>query len=561
MVVPRSGRARAAAYLRQLDEDLKRYRRQFVLADRRKRRCQLAPSDEEKQAGVMVFAVPAEEGFHAGYEPTSEHRPETLKMTLAAGASDYLALVAVPLKGTGGLQATGGMLRCEKGGAIPAGAIEIRALKSMPVVWDGRVHDRPFLPDPAHTGVEERGIYWFLLRLTAPPNSRDGVYAGDVRFGSGSKALRVPLEVTVRRLQEVNPGDDYTFGVWSSGDSEEIYRSLSRLLPEAKANVVSRSILEGVFSAGLNAHEVAGPRFRGDLDLYNGEMIECLRRFVPGKPQGKVLVILSTALRQLRQNPAAQPSTARYRKALARAVQSANSLASQRGLTDYALACGRFRDVGIAAGMARMVRAAGGRPAVTMDSRNLQHGAAARLGNLTKHLDTLIISPQSKGVVATRDQFKSDHPEKHLLLTLESPSDMYGVGFYAWAVGADGAYVSRIFESGPPYNAFHFPDGSLILPERGGRFRPTLGLVLLSQGIDDYHLARRCEALLAEARRRKVEAAGLDTLLRTIRGTCDAHPPRFDSGRFLTGPVKPDQLRKWRQQLAEEAGKVSEALQ
>jgi hypothetical protein len=209
--------------------------------------------------------------------------------------------------------------------------------------------------------------------------------------------------------------------------------------------------------------------------------------------------------------------------------------------------------------LARAIRSAGGAPAISTRVSSLAGRSPAQRAELFEALDTLLCSPNQKGLLGIRDELKKVSPKKVLLVRVSAP-DVYGPGFYCWGVGADGACATEIFSSRPPFNAFWFDGRGMLLPDAKGGFEPTLGLMLFRQAMADYALAARCQRLAESARKRDVDAAALEKVLMTIRTTADARPPGFDTGRFRPAAVNPKILRDWRTALAREAGKLAEKM-
>jgi hypothetical protein len=78
--------------------------------------------------------------------------------------------------------------------------------------------------------------------------------------------------------------------------------------------------------------------------------------------------------------------------------------------------------------------------------------------------------------------------------------------------------------------------------------------------MDDYALARRCEALLKLAKPRRIDTQDLEKVLTEIHVAADSTVPGFDVARWRSGGVPPARLVEWRTSLARAAGKISEEL-
>lgn len=558
-IAPGSQQRAMQAYIKQLDEDRKRYRRQFVLAGSSPSRCTVVPSEEEAKVGAMIFLPPEDERFSRSYVPRAQHRAKTLKLSVAAGAAVLAAVVAVPLNDVSAMQASMDAPRLPGKGVIPAAGCQVHALKTMPVVHNARVYYQPFLPANNHRSAKARGVYWFLLRVAAPEKNRPGTYRSALRVKVGPASARLPVEVEVIGIGPGGPPARSTFAVLKNGDCGEVYRSLKQVLPAQRQTLLSKDIRSQLYAAGLNAYLIRGPRFGRGLEPSPDDMIEDLRSLTQAKQPGKMLVDITAALSSLSSNPTARPGTNRYTNALLKLVKLATDLAGKRGLGDYALYCGFHQDLAEGTRLAQAIRSAGGRPAISTNVSSLAGRSPAQRAELFGALDALLCSPNRKGLLGIRDELKKVSATKALLVRVAAP-DVYAPGFYCWGVGADGACATEIFASRPLFNAFWFNGRGMLLPNAKGEFEPTLGLMLFRQAMADYALASRCQRLAQAARKRKLDTAALEEVLMTIRTTADARPPRFDARRFRPATVSPTTLRDWRRSLTREAGKLAKKM-
>lgn len=137
-------------------------------------------------------------------------------------------------------------------------------------------------------------------------------------------------------------------------------------------------------------------------------------------------------------------------------------------------------------------------------------------------------------------------------------TDVYACGFYSWAVGADGVFVNQIFSTGPLFNGFYFDGLSLLVPTSQGGFEPTLGLLQLGMGAEDYALAKRCEALIKAAKARRIDTQELEKVLTEIRLTAGSRVPGFSLEQWRSRSISAKQLQDWRLGLFRAAGNISE---
>jgi len=559
-VISRRGRQAAAAFFRQLEAELKRYRRQFVLATQDLPRCEVGPTEAEAKAGMIVFHPPADEWFYRQYVPRPEHRAGKIELKVAAGSLGSAAVAVSPGNDAARLEASAGALLSPVMGRLPAGSCRIHALQTMPVVSGGCVYRQPFVVASGLRSVRARGVYWFLLQVRPPKRISPGRYAGAVRLTLGRASTAVPIEVEVVRIPSVKTRSPPTFSILSTVDCREVYWSLKDALPEPVQFQATRGVLAAAASAGLNASMIRGPSYySGSAKAIQWDGLECgLRERLHLAGAGRKLLNLRGGAGYLR---GAEPGTKQYQDRVADLVRGVREKTAKHKLDDYALYCGYFGS-GRTQEMVKLaaaVRKAGGKPAVETFPEVLKAMGKPDRDAFFRDVDTLIFHASGE-LPGVANDFKKTAWNRTVLLWTES-ADEYTWGFYAWAAGADGAILVRPFSTCPPFNAFCFDGQSLLLPTPTlGRFEPTLAALRLQQGIADYRLARQCQALVELAGQRKVDAGGLQDALKSIRSACATKPPRFDRRRLRSVSVSPATLREMRDRLVTEAQKVSAGL-
>jgi hypothetical protein len=137
------------------------------------------------------------------------------------------------------------------------------------------------------------------------------------------------------------------------------------------------------------------------------------------------------------------------------------------------------------------------------------------------------------------------------------------MGFFARSVGADGCYLETVFmDRGGPYSGFWVNGKGLIVPQPGGDFAPTLAMLNVRLGRDDYLLMARAEEMLRLASAAKQPAAELEEVLGKIKSTARSRSGfQYDTYLMRTTAVKPEELESWRSSLIKACGKVASALE
>ncbi|MDY7010030.1 MAG: hypothetical protein SVV80_04675 [Planctomycetota bacterium] len=563
IIAPQKSQDATRAYVRQLEQDLRRYRRQFVLAAQHRLRCDVAPTEDETKAGSVVFSPPRDEWFTRTHIPKAEHRAGIIKLTVAAGSAATTALAVAPCRDGKVLRARIDELRDVGKSPISKTGLELYALDKMPVVEDACVRYQPFLVAQNFRNVRAGGVYWFVLRVKVPQRTRNGNYRGTVHVSLDWSDRQIPVELEVVNIGLDRSNRKQTFAVMSTGDCFDAYRSLKFILPTKHQNKVARDILNRLYDAGFNSVMIRGPSMSPDMKLLPEPTANNLQNYPRPDRPGKMLVSLEYVYRMLNVQKV-QTGTARYFTKTNDAVRLCNDLAGKNKLSNYALYCGYGQDEkGLSEITSRVLavrRVRGGKPAVGILSSSLSKMDSGSRATLLAALDTLVCRPNHKDIGGIGEEFKNTGQGKTFALMLIYP-DVYTGGFYCWGVGADGAYLSQIFHYRPLFNAFSFSPQSLLLPTtKGGEFEPTLGLLKFQQGLSDYDLARRCEMLVMTAKQKSKDTSPLEKILTEIRITADAKPPAYNIRLMRATAVSPEQLEKWRAALIREAGKVYEQI-
>jgi len=560
MLLAPGGQAEAAgAYVGRIEADLKRYRRQFVLADRRPPRCDVVPTEEQSKAGLMVFVPPDDEALWRGYAGAPEHSGQAVKIAATAGGSGMGTFVAVPCRDGRTLRAVAGMLRGPKQAGIQPGQIRVDAFEAVPVVDEAAVHYQPFVAQRELRDRRAQEVCWFAVKVSVPAVAPSGPYRGAVRVLLDGSEASVPVEVDVVHFPEsVLPAGGVTFGVRVAPDSFHAYHSLAEMMPPDRRAAEDRRILKELAESGLTACGMTGPALVGKQHVLSVTALnESLKNRLWLGGGGRNLISMANVLSQ---SGIPQPGTTRYGEMISEVVREVSRAAARARFEDYALFCGsvyRSDDLAETIRIVQAVRSAGGRPALYVSPSVLKSSQAA-WGELFAAVDTLIVSPD--GVLPSlAAAMRKDAPSAVLAVQCRTP-DAYTTGFYCWGAGADGAYADYIVPPRPAYNAFWFDGRGLLVPDERAELLTTAAMGNIAQGMADYRLARRCEALAEAARKRNVDPRELDRILTEIRLAAARNTPSFDLARLRSTQVSPAQMQQWRFGLVSEAAKLVEKL-
>ncbi len=563
IVSPRRNRGAVIKYIKNLQQELSRYHRQFVLAGQYRAHCDIAPNEAESKSGLIIFLPPRDEWFNKTYRPAEEHRAGKLKLVAASGSAVTFAFAVAPCKDARLLRASLNNLIEPERGMIPRGNIKIYALKTMPVVHDGLVYYQPFILGKELRNIRAGQTCWFVLRIAVPERTRSGDYQGKITITTGTRTATLDVDLRVEHLEDGKTPAKRTTGVVSTGSCWEVYHALASIIPSLQQYRISGEIFAHLIEAGLNSAGLKGPALDYiRLTVVRSSLFDGLRAYPRLKKPGKALIRLEGAFGVI-ESHGIQPGTARYRNLAGDLLKASRELALRGKISDYALFCGdAYRSDYVDKIVARVeaIRHAGGKAAMGINASFINAMPADKQSRLLGALDTLLCRANHTSMARIASRFKKGHPEKTLAVFLTFP-DVYTAGFYSWAIGADGFYTYQVFYYKPLFNAFCFSPRSLLLPEQSlGRFVPTLALLNLQRAIDDYDLLCRCERLCMEAKQKSIDTTGLQKILDEIRLTASRRPPRFNPALLRSEVVPPSQLEKWREALIRSAGEITRQL-
>jgi hypothetical protein len=260
-----------------------------------------------------------------------------------------------------------------------------------------------------------------------------------------------------------------------------------------------------------------------------------------------------------------QPGTSRFDSAFTNLAKAAADVLGKAGIANAPLFYGHVGEGELREALAccDAVKAGGAKSAACVLPGPPQ--SSTQRDELLKRLDVLLIEPHP-GSGALVDEFKKT-PGRPVML-LAQPS-VFGTGFCAYGLGAEGVYVRPIFQDLPMFNAFWFDGRSLLLPDTPDNgllppfkqsLQPTLTLLQVQQGSQDLHLALWCEALAKAAKAKGLDASEMDKLLADIRAACAARPDNFEPDGLRSAAAGNQQTCDWRTGLISKAAKLSAAL-
>jgi hypothetical protein len=558
IIAPNAAKPAPADFVANLQKELSRYRRQFVVASRQEDICELAPTEAETRAGLMVLLPEANEAFAPGWKPQEKHRAATVTVTVANGSMAVVPLAIVPLRKGGAVTAAPGTLTTTGGRtmATAQGAVEASFLTRLPRVQGAQVQMVPWLLSKRGE-AKERQIAHAALVVAPTPTTPAGLYRGPLRIQIGPDRLEVPLEIEVYDAGAPETRDT-TWGAGEETHAWNLYPTLAEVMKDPQRSAFTTSIRTALAQmGGLNAFAVRGPQFsRRTFDMYPGAMIDSLKQLPAAELRGRSIIDARAGIDDLE----AISRSISPMALLNDMVAKARSSAQQARVANWCLLMTSGDEAALSRD-SRFIAAAvsgGAKVAVQTGAQNLMTMSQQNYTKLIRPATTLLMPPGAKTTEAI-SAFKKLSNDREVYLI--APADRYVAGFYTAAVGADGCYVQRLFSTPSAYNGFYFSGQGLVVPQADGTMAPTLKALQLRQAKADYELLRRGQALVEKARKLKIDPAELQAVITEI----DAHAAKQDNIHFGGWSVSsmaasPQQLETWRTALCRAAGALQEAM-
>ncbi len=555
--------AKLAEYVDMVQEDLARYRRQFVFGASGETFCTVAPTDEESKAGLMVFLPPPDDIYSATWAGDEKCRAGEIQTVVANGGMATVAIAAVPLKKTKNMQVQLSGLKSDDGKPLTGGKDSANAvfLERVPCVRDAKVLFQPWIVSASHGPVEPCRVVWLAVQFAPSENARPGLYKGTFKLicTEGEKTLPVTLKVVSVGQVLKNP---VVVSSTDDGSPEGMYGAVYDELSPPQHDSLTAKIRAELIDGGLTGLMIPAASLNNKLKLDDAA---CLRnmKLYPSKRTGRdVIFSLSGAMWQLR-DEYINPNKNEYKEAIKAVVGRTYAIAAKAGIQKPLLYIGRcwggdslqnFTDV------AAVVAETKGRPAIAISASILNETGEAKLRKLFKPFSAVFVMPNnnSEGVHKKYAVLKEIGCELYSYL---SYNDRYQVGFFSFGAGFDGVCLEDLFSRSSPYDGFYLRGSGLLTPDSSGAITQTLSMLRVRQGAYDFQLARRAEELVQKADKAKIPSAGVKSILDNIsRQAHDVKWLNYDETLFRTTSVSEKDVESFRTHLTEAAASLAEKL-
>ncbi len=565
VMAPVSQKKALAKFVDTLQKDISTYRRQFMFGYRRRLRCDLNPTDQEKKSGLMVFQPPPDGALRADWTPAAGDRKQTIRVIVPNGGAAIVPLVVVPTHRSSSLRAFVSSLRKEGGRTITAQAAHMKVRFAQRVARRRRaeVEFQPWILLDRHGPVTEKSVVHLAVSMRLGRDVDPGIYSGTIRLSGSSGSVRVPLEVEVVDVGEEAKSSPIV-GTTGNSTINVVYRALYQKMSPAQRNAVTVKIRRLLLDNGLTNLLIQAPRFRRGMGVNDSVLQEDLRRYPRDRTPGTLILDMYWPFWNLAENNI-PPESPAYRAAMRRLVARAKLLTEQdeaSGNMFYVGWCTTGAGLSNVSRKAATVATAGGETLTAVYLSVLENISPRKFDRLLAPFHNFIVTPAGKGYREMFLRLKKTGRGRKVFVYVGQP-DRYLSGFFARAVGADGCFVGGIARRSGPYDGENFNGSGLFAIIPSGDFAATVASLRLQQGVEDYILLARAQAMLKKAvDAKKPDAAEkLAAVIKDISSQAVSGASlHFDNGTLRTYSVTHGRMEAWRQSLIREMGALAASL-
>jgi len=538
-------------YVDQVNQDLQRYRRQFVVSTVKQAVCTIQPTARQQQAGLMVFEPRTARPFEPNWVPEDANEVERLQCTVASGQMALVSLAVMPTRPMGYLSPSVEAL------SGPAGALktsvpgyEAWAVEPIPNAYEGTVELVPWLLHRRAVGPKKDEIFHVAAAIWVSESAEEGLYKGNVLLRSTSGVLHVPLELKVVRT--VGLTRPPTFLPAGALDGTRLLGGLGGAFSKPQAALWQRGMYAQLSPSGLNAFWVSAPVWRWDQPLSDADMARELQEIPPKLIAGRWMINLRSICDSLRYAEI-KAGDSRYRSTLAGAISRCQALAKKLGLPEPLYYFGYYWEPMTV--VARNAEAAalagmGVKLAMSANSGLLAAMTPEERGACLKNYAAMIMPDSDTAAEAIR-LFKGSGKDRLVLLEHKRP-ERYAVGFRSAALGVDGVVIGGVLPSGPVYDGMGRLGNGFVVAENDKTMIGTLGMLTFRQGADDMVLWKQCQEALAKADKSGQAGAEVDQLRTLMAGIQKQILPaasNLAADGLADRKMAPVQLDQWRMSL------------
>ena len=541
VMVPLAGRNAMGDYVKQVQRDLARYRRQFVVGATRRVRCGVAPTDDEARSGAMVFSPPGGRGFEANWVPRGADRAARISITAAGGMDLVIALAVVPLQPARSFSVSTSSLRSSAGRilAFEKPGLVAYCVQRVPRVVSACVEFQPWvLVPPTRFRAEAGSVCMIVLKGRIRPGMQAGRYAGTLTIARSGLRTEVPLAIEILEFSVADTANPM-IGVRTGVKASDFYRTLSSSLPPAQRVLETAKVRRQLLTSGVDALWLPGAYVSAKV-LSSSACVAGLKGFPADVAQRGPTVFYGRG------------AVADIPTAAAKTLSLATSAKITRRYLTWSSTGSFAKDKAAGAALAEVEK---GSAMMMLRGSSLLAATDADVAALSPW-SALLITPDVRGLGKGIARAKGAGV-KHAYLYSTYP-DRYVCGFYSCAVGASGSYVYGVgLDSGGSYSGHGINGRGMLTVQPDGSLAPTLALMRLWQARSDYQLMKSCQALVKKHGKAAPAAEELVAVLKKIQTAANTHKtPYFSRSQLSTTAISSATMEAWRAELLAAAAKL-----
>jgi len=573
-MVPTSGRSSMAACIKQIQSELVRFRRQFVMKHLNRNLCRLEPTEDEKKLGLMLFCVPPDEAFTGLWKPRADQRAWAIHEIGRPDGTIRIPLAFVPLQRKSVVfSITPGSLRSDSDSILLLNRsnFQIDHMQWVPEVREGVTVRRPWLSTAKSPVVEVGEIGYVWLTVAIPPRAKAGVYRGTWKLGSGAARVDMPVEIEIVDCGRLDAKDtrNFTIASYQLPQASTVYAAALSSLPKARQQKLKNNVFNQVAATGINAYHFSAVKITsgsssGSHVLSASGMREILDEFPFKELPGTMFINISQAMGRMGWGGGSS-----RRELLNKAIARTNALSSKYSINrrcfhfGYSNAiAGGTSTTGLATRLAGAKRFASEACPVSVGTLSsvLTDLSDVDFKAKLQPVSALILTPDSSSLASQIATFKKLSGRREVYLYMRH-ADRFTMGFYTAAVQADGCFVSRVFMSGGPYNGYYIDGGGLVAPQAWGKLAKTVSAFRMKQARDDRNLVYQARTLVAKAVSASATAKEISVILAEIKSRATSLKTlTYDYTQFATTAVSQAEMDSWRASLLNAMGIVNRRL-
>ncbi|MFW5839773.1 MAG: hypothetical protein ACOCZE_04255 [Planctomycetota bacterium] len=555
-IAPAQQQTLARKYVGLVNEQLQRFRRQFVAGRQEIATSDLQPTEQEQRSGFILLSPRGEAICDPSWQPAETDRVAAIQTVAPLGGKAIVPFAVVSLKPQAMLRGQVPSLRSGSGGILPTlRRSRIHFVEPIPFVQSPVVRNLPWLLSELPRGIEAGQVVPIFLELDIPETISPGKYDGAIKIlgSAGITSLNLSVDVV-----DLGKSDAAPLAVALNTDVRHLLPTLYADQSGTRIRSANEDLLQLLIKEGFASAAMASPRRSMARQDYLKMLAEDGLAKAMSSYRSPVFSKIDAVFHQLARDRV-PVNSAIYRKDTSEAADliqktlSAMKIEKGYGLTD---AWSVYDFQGMVQRGGHIATGGLAPAALTFASRvkDLKDGARDQY---FRAFQAMVLQPDCSGIDELMAGFRQSGPEKKTFCFVTG-INRYVCGFFPAALKADGIFVRDAVSSRGPYKGFDLNRSVAMAPTPDGKFTPTILTLRMRQGLADLQLVMRCRDLLARAAEQRVQADALEMVLAELESLGKLQPRYGDDENPET--ISPDRLDQFRYRLLQAGAELAGRL-